>query len=97
LMIVSLMERNIRAQMVEQEVESLAILPSRMKTKTPTFANNQYFFRSLYLALITRGDNVIQTTIKGVTEKHALILRLLKVPRQVYDNLRDGWWNFAYQ
>ncbi len=97
LMIVSLIERNIRAQMAEQKVESLAILPSGMKTKTPTFANIQYFFRSLYLAMITRGDKVIQTTIKGVTEKHALVLRLLKVPRQVYDNLRDGWWNFAYQ
>ncbi len=45
---------------------------------------------TFYLALITKGDKVIHTTIKGVTEKHALVLRLLKVPRQVYDNLRDG-------
>ncbi len=97
LMIVSLIERNIRAEMEGQKVESLRILPSGMKTKTPTFANIRYFFRSLYLGLIKKGDKVIRTTVKGITEKHVLVLRLLKVPRYVYDNLKDGWWNFAHQ
>ena len=97
LMIISLMERNIRAEMKDQKVESLKILPSGMKTKTPTFANIRYFFRSLYLGLIKKGDRVIRSTVKGVTEKHVLVLRLLKVPRDVYDSLKDGWWNFAHQ
>jgi transposase len=50
LMIVSLIERNIRQQMAEEQIESLPILPSRMKTKTPTWNNIRYFFRNVHLA-----------------------------------------------
>ncbi len=50
LMIVSLFERNIRQQMAEEQIESLPILPSRMKTKTPTWNNIRYFFRNVHLA-----------------------------------------------
>ena len=39
LMIVSLMERNIRKNMAEQQVEKLPILPNGMNTKTPTWNN----------------------------------------------------------
>ena len=37
LMIVSLMERNIRKNMAEQGVEKLPILPNGMNTKKPTW------------------------------------------------------------
>jgi transposase len=97
LMIVSLIERNIRKQMEEEQIESLPILPSRMKTKAPTWNNLRFFFRNVHLAIITKGDKILQSTVKGVTELHHLILKLLKVPLNVYDYLQDEWWNFEFQ
>jgi len=44
LMIVSLMERNIRKNMAEQEVEKLPILPNGMNPKT-TWNNLNYFLK----------------------------------------------------
>jgi len=96
LMIVSLIERNIRQQMAEEQIESLPILPSRMKTKTPTWDNIRYFFRNVHLAIITKDERVLQSTVKGVTKLHHLLLKLLKVPSGVYKNLQDGWWNFEF-
>jgi len=40
---------------------------------------------------------LIYTPVKGVTELHHLLLKLLKVPPSVYENLKDGWWNFEFQ
>ena len=97
LMIVSLMERNIRKQMAAEQIENLPILPARMKTKTPTWNNIRYFFRNVHLALITKDELVLQSTVKGVTKLHNLLLKLLKVPSNVYENLQDGWWNFKFQ
>ncbi|MCP4368655.1 MAG: IS1634 family transposase [Deltaproteobacteria bacterium] len=97
LMIVSLMERNIRKQMVAEQIENLPILPSRMKTKTPTWNNIRYFFRNVHLALITKDERILQSTVKGVTKSHNLLLKLLKVPSSVYESLQDGWWNFEFQ
>ena len=94
LMIVSLIERNIRKQMVEEQIEALPILPSRMKTKTPTWNNIRYFFRNIHLALITKDNKILQSTVKGVTKLHHLLLKLLKVPSSQYQKLQDGWWNF---
>ena len=94
LMLVSLIERNIRRQMTEEGIENLPILPARKKTKTPTWNNIRYFFRNVHLALITKGGKVLQSTVKGVTGLHHLLLKLLKVPFSVYENLQDGWWNF---
>lgn len=96
LMIVSLIERNIRRQMVEEQIENLPILPSRMKTKTPTWNNIRYFFRNVHLALITKDERILQSTVKGITKLHHLLLKLLKVPSSVYD-LQDEWWNFEFQ
>jgi len=39
LMVLSLMERNIRLSMIEQNIEQLPILPQGMNTKTPTWSN----------------------------------------------------------
>jgi len=97
LMIVSLIERNIRRQMAEEQIEDLPILPARMKTKKPTWNNIRYFFRNVHLALITEGDRILQSTVKGVTELHYQLLRLLQVPPSAYNNLQDGWWNFEFQ
>lgn len=94
LMIVSLMERHIRREMATQGIESLPILPSRLHTKTPTWNNIRYLFRNIHLALIVAGTQTLQASIKGVTELHRLVLRLLKVPLSTYLNLQDAWWNF---
>jgi len=96
LMIVSLIERNIRRQMVEEQIEKLPILPARMKTKTPTWNNIRYFFRNVHLALITKDKRILQSTVKGVTKLHHLLLKLLRVPSSVYDSLQNGWWNFDF-
>ena len=97
LMIVSLIERNIRKQMVAKQIETLPILPSKMKTKTPTWNNIRYFFRNIHLALITKDEKVLQSKVKGVSDSHHFLLKLLKVPSNVYENLQDGWWNFEFQ
>jgi transposase len=97
LMLVSLIERNIREQMVKEQIEHLPILPARMKTKTPTWNNIRYFFRNVHLALIAKGEKILQSTVKGVTKLHYLLLKLLKVPYSVYDSLQDNWWNFEFQ
>jgi len=97
LMIVSLIERNIRRQMEEEQIESLPILPARMKTKKPTWNNIRYFFRNVHLALIIEGDRVLQSTVKGVTELHHRLLKLLKVSSGAYDSLQDDWWKFEFQ
>lgn len=97
LMIVSLIERNIRQQMKELEIESLPILPTGLKCKSPTWNNIRYFFRSIYLAIIVDGASVINEKVKGITELHKKLLRLLKVPISKYTNLTDYWWEFKFQ
>lgn len=97
LMIVSLIERNIRRNMSEERIESLPILPAGMKTKSPTWNNIRYFFRSVHLALIVEGDRILKSTVKGITELHYRLLKLLKVPPRAYNKLSDGWWNFEFQ
>jgi hypothetical protein len=55
----------------------------------------KYFFRNVHLALIQQVDTVIQQTVKGLTELHHDVLRLLEVPHQAYTALQDQWWEFA--
>jgi len=94
LMIVSLMERNIRRNMVQEEIEKLPILPNQMNTKTPTFNNIKYLFRNVHLSVITNCKKIIQENVNGVTEIHRIVLRLLEVPVSTYLALKDNWWNF---
>ncbi len=94
LMIVSLMERNIRKQMTEEKIDKIPILPNRMNTAHPTWNNMKYFFRNVHLSVITDTDKLPQMIVKGITDVHKLVLRLLDVPLSVYKKLRDRWWNF---
>jgi transposase len=96
LMIVSLIERNIRQQMKEKAIESLPILPTGLKTKSPTWNNIRYFFRSIYLGMIMDGDKVISEQVKGVTKLHKEVLGLLKVPISRYEKLKDYWWELEF-
>lgn len=95
LMIISLMERNIRNNMAAENIEKLPILPQGMNTKRPTWNNIRYFFRNVHLALIIQGEKILPVSVKGITALHDQLMRLLKVPEKVFDQLRDGWWQFA--
>ncbi|MFZ2446685.1 MAG: IS1634 family transposase [Syntrophobacteraceae bacterium] len=94
LMIISLMERNIRRNMKKQAVEKLPILPQGMNSKKPTWNNLNYFFRNTHLSLISEDKIIVQSIIKGLTQLHYEVLELLNVPSSVYTNLRDYWWEF---
>ncbi len=96
LMIVSLMERNIRQNMAEQGIESLPIRPTGLNCQKPTWNNIRYFFRNIYMAMIVKGSRIISTKIKGVTTLHKLLLSLLKVPESIYVDLKNFWWEYEF-
>lgn len=94
LVIVGLIERNIRNNMKQERIETLPILPNRMKTKTPTWNNISNFFRNVHLSIILQQESIISSSVKGVTDLHGQVLRLLGIPEMVYRNLKDKWWQF---
>jgi transposase len=94
LMIVSLIERKIRMNMAKENIEKLPILPQGMNSKRPTWNNIRYFFRNVHLSEIIRDKVPIQTTVKGVSDLHKQINRLLEMPAPAYENLQSGWWQF---
>ena len=96
LMIVSLIERKIRMNMAKENIEKLPILPQGMNSKKPTWNNIRYFFRNVYYSEIIRDGISIQTLVKGLSDLHKQINRLLEVPVSVYKNLQDNWWQFKY-
>lgn len=89
LMVISLMERAVRKQMAEESIESLAILPQKMKTATPTWNNLRYLFRNVHLSQIFIKERLAKQTVKGLHEIHTEVLRLLGVPASKYLNLSD--------
>ena len=94
LMIVSLIERKIRMNMVREDIEKLPILPQGMNTKKPTWNNIRYFYENVHYAQIIRNGKRIQAVIKGVKELHQQVNRLLELPDSVYKDLQDDWWQF---
>lgn len=95
LMLVSLLERTIRGQMHQEHIESLPICSSGLSTKAPTWENLQHVFRNVHLTMVVQGQRILTMTVKGISALHAHLLRLLKVPILVYEQLKDGWWSFA--
>lgn len=94
LMIVSLIERKIRMNMIRENIEKLPILPQGMNSKKPTWNNLRYFYRNIHYSQIIRDGVCIQAAVKGLTGLHEHINRLLEIPDSVYKNLRDSWWQF---
>ena len=94
LMIVSLMERNIRKNMAEEQIEKLPILPNGMNTKRPTWNNLNIFFENVHLSLVEEKGRTVHTILKGVTKLHKTVLRLLGVAISAYTTIRDQWWIF---
>ncbi len=94
LMIVSLIERNIRLNMEKQKIEKLPILPQGMNTKKPTWNNIRYFYRDIHLSLIIKDKITIQADVQGFSDLHKRVCELAEVPCSVYKNLHDRWWLF---
>ncbi len=94
LMIVSLIERKIRINMINENIEKLPILPQGMNSKKPTWNNIRYFFRNVHYSEIIRNGKCIQAAVKGISALHEQINRLLDVPESVYQNLQGSWWQF---
>ncbi|MBE9569209.1 MAG: hypothetical protein IMF11_01160 [Proteobacteria bacterium] len=97
LMIVSLIERKIRMNMANENIEKLPILPQGMNSKTPTWNNIRYFFRNVHLSQIIQDEVPIQTTVKGLSDLHKQINRLLEMDVSVYEKfqpVRLGCWPF---
>ena len=92
LMIVSLIERKIRMNMVREDIEKLPILPQGMNSKKPTWNNIRYFFRNVHYSEIIRDGTCIQTMVKGLGVLHEQINWLLEVPDSVYKNLKENWF-----
>ncbi len=96
LMIVSLIERKIRMNMAKASIEKLPILPQAMNSKKPTWNNIKYFFRNVHYSEIIQDRVSIQSMVKGLSDLHKQINRLLDVPSSVYKNLQPSWWQFKY-
>ena len=94
LMIVSLIERKIRMNMVKEDLKKLPILPQGMNTKAPTWNNIRYFFRDIHYSEIIRDGKCRHAQVKGVSALHEKVNRLLEVPERVYGGLKGNWWQF---
>jgi len=96
LMIVSLIERKIRMNMAKANIDKLPILPQAMNSKKPTWNNIRYFFRNVHYSEIIQDGVCIQSIVKGLSDLHKQVNRLLDVPNSVYKNLQPSWWQFKY-
>lgn len=96
LMIVSLIERNIRMNMEKQKIEQLPILPQGMNTKKPTWNNIRYFFNDVHSVEISQDNISVHFEINNVKKLHQLVLKLLEIPDKIYTNLTGEWWLFKY-
>ncbi len=80
--------------MARGNIEKLPILPQGMKSKKPTWNNIRYFYRNVHYAQIIRDGVCIQAVVKGLSDLHKQINRLLEIPDPVYKNLQNSWWQF---
>lgn len=96
LMIVSLMERNIRKNMVQEKIDKLPILPNGMKTSKPTWNNIKYFCNNIHFTILEEQGSIIQTSLKGVTNLHKTVIKLLGISTEAYTKLQEGWWIFSH-
>jgi hypothetical protein len=78
--------------MAKENIDKLSILPQGMNSKRPTWNNIRYFFRNVHLSEIIRDKVPIQPTVKGVSDLHKQINRLLEMPAPAYENLQSRWW-----
>ncbi len=97
LMLVSLIERRIRLEMRERNIDSLPMRPAGMHTKKPTWRTIMDSFHGVHLATIEQSGEVIHTALKGLSALRQRILALLNVPITTYTRLCDRWWVYAIE
>ncbi len=97
LMLVSLIERRIRLEMREHNIDSLPMRPAGMHTKKPTWRTIKDSFHGVHLATIEQSGKVIHQAVKGMDTLRRQILGLLKAPITIYTELCDRWWLFAFE
>ena len=95
LMIVSLIERRIRKQMEIEKIKKLPILPRRATTQTPTWYQLRWFFRSVFMMVQESANQTLHYCIKGLSELHKKVLRLMEVPLSKYQIKQKNWWEFS--
>ncbi len=97
LMLIALMERRIRKNMEEQEMEALPILPQGMKTKKPTWSNIRFCLNSVIMLsiLFDEGAADMQYIVKGLGKQQLQVLKLLEVPVEKYHTMTPIWWKGA--
>lgn len=95
LMVISLMERNIRKSMKEQNIEKLPIRPGRSYTKAPTLHTLKQFFRNVMLQTLYHEDNTTTCKIYGLTPLHLQVSDLMGIPRIYWDSFHEYWYTFT--
>jgi len=88
LMLVSLIERRIRAEMQKHQIISLPIGPAGMHKKKPTWRTVMDTFDGIHLAMVEACGQVTHTALKGIDELRRRVLALLHVPIATYKKPR---------
>ncbi len=94
LMIMGLVQRKLRLEMHKRKIEALRVLPSRMKSKAPTWKSIRWFFENIHLMIWRKEGLITDSVTKGIGPLHREIISLLGLPETYYDDLKEGWWNF---
>ena len=95
LMVITLVERNLCKQMAKEKIAQLPILPQSMNTKKPTWNNLRYLFRNVHLSVLSSHGKTPRLILKGMTDLHARIIRMLGLPDRTYQTLTENWWRFG--
>ena len=95
LMLVSLIERRMRREMQEQQIQSLPMRPDGSHTDKPTWRTIKDTFAQIHLVFVKRSGEIIHRAVKGLDRLRQQILKLLKVPNLIYTGLCDQWWIFG--
>ncbi len=93
LMIISLMERNIRKNMEEKNEPWLRIGPGQMKIKRPTWNRLKFFFRNITLLTVTVQDQTL-SKVTELTSLHYKVSNFLGVPSYIWENLTTSFWRY---
>lgn len=93
LMLIALIERRIRKNMIAQKVATLPILPQGMKTQKPTWSNIKFCFNSTIMVSVLFGNqDDWHRQIKGIGKNQQAVLQLLQIEENKYHKMSPSWW-----
>ena len=96
LMLIALIERKIRKNMVAQQVVALPILPQGMKTQKPTWSNIKFCFNSVIMLSVLFGkEDNWQHKVKGISKHQRKVLKLLGIEERKYHQMTPDWWRLV--